>query len=326
MQTNHKLRSAIIGCGQVAGGYDERPGANTVNTHAKAYQLEPATELIAITDPDFQRARQFSEYWGKPVIYDDVQKMLAVEQPDIVSICSPTSTHLDILEYCSKSANIKAVWCEKPLATDLNKALEIVSNYEKNGVILAVNYQRRWNAQMLRIKKALQDGELGSIQKIMVYYTKGVINNGSHAIDLILDWLGNPDGMEVMGAHVDFIADDPTVDARLLFNGTAVYLIGVDERQYTLFEMDILGTEGRITLKRNKEEWFQRESDPLFEGYHMLGLRSINIQEDKIPPMSHALKNIIQAINNGLAVNSNGHSALATLRVCHQLASLGKTK
>ena len=324
---NRKLRAAIIGCGQVAGGYDEDAAPEIVNTHAKAYQLQPATELVAAADLDIPKARKFCTRWGIPAAYSDVAKMLAAGQPDIVSICTPDSTHVAMLEMCLDCPSIKAVWCEKPLATDVNEAEAIVSAYAQRGVVLAVNYTRRWNEQIQRIKRALQQHELGTIQKVIVYYTKGVCHNGSHAVDLLLDWFGQVSEMQVLGSHVDFVADDPTVDAHLVFGDISVYLLGLDEREYTLFEIDILGTLGRVKVKSSGQtEWFRRQPDPDFVGYRKLSLYYSDCITSDLQPMFLALQEIVHAALSGVRVRSNGKSALATLRVCRQLAeqAIGK--
>ena len=328
LPASRRLRAAIIGCGQVAGGYDEKTGPEIVNTHAKAYQLHPGTDVVAAADLDVGKAREFAAHWGIPTAYGDAAQMLAAEHPDIVSICTPDRTHAAMLEMCLDCPTIRAVWCEKPLATDVDKAEASVSAYAQRGIVLAVNYQRRWDEEMQRIKGALQRHELGTIQKVIVYYTKGICHNGSHAVDLLLDWFGLPGEMRVLGSHVDFVADDPTVDARLLFGDVAVYLIGVDEREYSIFEIDILGTSGRVKVKSGgrETEWFQRRPDPRYEGYRELSLRSRDCRPSHAQPMSHALQEIVHAILSGLTVRSNGESALATLRVCRQLAVQAKAE
>jgi len=317
------LRAAIIGCGQIAGGYGDGKGGEEVRTHAKAYWLQSETELIAVADQNIQRAHEFSRCWGSPMVYTDVTQMLGVESPDIVSICTPDDTHAALLEACLDSPSIRAVWCEKPLATDVSKAEALVSTYtQRGGVVLAVNYQRRWDAQMQRIKSALQRHELGTIQKVVVYYTKGICHNGSHAVDLLLDWFGSPAKMEVLGSHVDFVADDPTVDARLMFGDVPVYLIGADEREYSIFEIDILGTLGRVKVKSfgRDIEWFRRQLNPCLAGYGELSSQGIRYKTDLPRAMAYALQEIVQAVFTEQPVRSNGESALMTLRVCHQLA------
>lgn len=317
---NQKLRAVIIGCGRVAGGYDEEAGPGIVNTHAKAYQLQPATELVAAADLDVQKARRFVARWGISAVYSDVAKMLSDEKPDIVSICTPDNTHSRMLEMCLDSRSIKAVWCEKPLADDVDKAEAIVRAYTHRGVVLAVNYTRRWDKELERIKIAIQQKELGTIQKVVVYYTKGICHNGSHAVDLFLDWFGQVTEMQVLGSHVDFVPDDPTVDARLLFGDIPVYLLGVDEKEYTLFEIHILGTLGRVNVKRGGgTEWFQRQPDSEFKGYRKLNLHDSHCLSNDVQPMAIALQEIVHVALSGGTVRSNGESALATLGVCRQL-------
>lgn len=322
------LRSAIIGCGQIAGGYDEclEPD-DSVRTHAKAYQLQAATELVAVADQNDRRAHEFSVRWGAPAVYTDAAQMLAAVSPDLVSICSPEETHADLLELCLDSPSIKAVWCEKPLTTDVARSETIVQSYAERGPLLVVNYQRRWDSHMKRIKSALQRGELGTIQKVVVFYTKGVCHNGSHAVDLLIDWLGLPDEMIVFGSHVDFAADDPTVDARLLMGTVPVYLIGADATEYSIFEIQILGTLGRVNVTHSgcQTEWFQRQSVPQMPGYRELRSPGTVYETDASNTIAHALDETIKAILTGEPVRSTGETALATQRVCQKLATLATT-
>jgi predicted dehydrogenase len=224
---------------------------------------------------------------------------------------------------------IKAVWCEKPLVTEVKNAGAIVSGYTQKGVVLAVNYYLRWNDEIQHIKSALQKGEMGNIQKVVVYYTKGICHNGSHAVDLLLDWFGLPGKIQVFGSHVDFSADDPTVDARLLMDGVPVYLIGADAREYSIFEIDILGTLGRVNIEVSGQEtkWFRRQPDPVYKGYQVLRpspQSNPSFKPDQSSAMAGVLQEIIGAISTGKPVRSNGHTALATLKVCCELAEQAK--
>ncbi|MCK4782563.1 MAG: Gfo/Idh/MocA family oxidoreductase [Desulfobacteraceae bacterium] len=326
----NKLKSAIIGCGQIAGGYDEHAEDDQVRTHAKAYQQQSATELVAVVDENYRRAKEFSAHWGVPKAYADAAKMLSAVEPDIVSICTPDNTHAEMLELCLECPSIKAVWCEKPLMVDVEKAGIIVSGYTQRGVVLAVNYWLRWDAEIEHIKSTLQKGDMGNIQKVVVYYTKGICHNGSYAVDLLLDWFGLPREMQVFESQMDFTADDPTVDARLLVGDVPVYFIGVDARKYSIFEIDILGTLGRINVKVSGREtkWFRCQPDQVYKGYQVL---RPSPQSDSSPKLdmslaiTRALQEIVHAIQNGTTVRSNGKTALATLKVCCELAGQAKT-
>jgi predicted dehydrogenase len=325
-----KLKSTIIGCGRIAGGYDKHTKDEKVGTHAQAYRLQSATELVAVADLDGRRAREFSTRWGNPTVYTDAASMLSAVEPDIVSICTPDNTHANLLELCLDCSSLKAVWCEKPLATDVDRAQAMVSAYAQRGIVLAVNYWLRWDAEIQHIKDALQKDELGRIQKVVVYYTKGICHLGSHAVDILLDWFGQPGEMQVFESHTDFAADDPTVDARLLVGNVPVYLIGEDAREYNIFEIDILGTLGRIKVKAYGHsrdiEWFRRKPDPVFKEHQTLSPQSNSLfKPDPSLAITKALQEIVHAIQNGTTVRSNGRTALATLKVCCELARQAKT-
>jgi len=325
MLDDRKLRVAIIGCGRIAGGYDKEIKSQAVHTHAGAYQLHDLTKLIAVVDKDIQQAKKFSEHWGCPKIYKDSATMLATESPDIVSICTPSHTHAKLLEMCLDFSNIKAVWTEKPLATDVGIAKKIVAAYKEKDITLAVNYQRRWDPEMQRIKNAISQGKLGIIQKVLMLYSKGIVNNGSHAVDLLIDWFGPKYELQVFGKHIDFLPDDPTVDARLTLGGIPIYLTGVDARQYGVFEIHIFGTLGRVNLMNfgREIEWFQKVVSQDFDGYQELKLQKVNKSESD-QRMNLVLKEIVQAIFSHQAVRSNGETALVTLEVCAELVELSK--
>jgi predicted dehydrogenase len=249
--------------------------------------------------------------------------MLDAASPDIVSICTPDDTHSDMLELCLNYSSVKAVWCEKPLAIEFKRAKGIVSEYKRRGVILAVNYSRRWDPQMQRIKKAIGKDELGKIQKAIVYYSKGICHNGSHAIDLLLDWFGLPTKMQVFRSKFDFVDNDPTVDAFLLMGEVPVYFIGVDGREYSIFEMHVLGTSGRVDVKNfgREIEWFIRHADYNFKCHRQLASKGVLYKTDCSFTMAYALKDIVDAISSGGRVLSDGESALITLKVVHELSA-----
>ncbi len=316
------LRAAIIGCGFIAGREDRPTRAGGVRSHAKAYWMQPATKLVAVADRDPGRAREFSRRWGKVTAYADAACMLAEQAPDIVSVCTPNETHASVLGACVRCPSVKAIWCEKPLTTDVGKAEAIVAACRRKGIVLAVNYQRRWDIHMHRVKAALQRGTLGAVQKVVVYYSRGVCHNGSHAIDLLLDWFGPARDAKVFGHHEDFATDDPTVDARLVLGGVPVYLVGVDGREYSIFEMQLLGTRGRVNVKNfgRETEWLRRGLEAFPGGGGELSARGRVYRTRRPVAMAQALREIISAVRTGREVRSNGESALAALRICRELA------
>ena len=323
---NKIYKTAIIGCGGIAGDYDRGTRKGYVSTHVKAYLLEKRTRLVAVADIDPEKAKDFSRYWKIKNFYGEAPRMLEKEKPEIVSICTPDETHMDILSLCLKYPGIKAVWCEKPIAGPSGSAEDIVKKCTSLGVKLAINYQRRWDERCQKIKQIIESGELGKIQKAVIFYGKGVNRSGSHGIDLFSFWLEDLSKPRVFNSFFDYDKEDLTLDARFECGGVPVYLIGTDERAYSLFEIQIFGTLGRIIVKRGGlVEFLRAKEDSEFEGHRKLESSKVDFKM-KTYPMSAALNNIIDAIETDVPILSDGFTALRTLNLCRSLLQLEKER
>jgi predicted dehydrogenase len=314
------FRAAVIGCGQIAGLNDDPSDSSQVRTHAKAYDQNSMTSIVAAADQDIDRAFDFAARWDIRGVYGDVRKLLAIERPEIVSVCTPDDAHASVLEMCLDVSSIRAVWCEKPLTLDSSQAEALVADFKAKGVMLAVNYQRRWDPEMSRIKRAIQQGELGRIDRSLVHYTQGIYHNGSHAIDLLFDWLGT----DVKHLHIQecrgaVSQNDPNVKATFDLGQTRVSFIGVERPRNDLFEIQILGRLGRVYIKNfgASVEWFFGDADPDRTARH----------PDRVggpcnaAAMAIALDDILNAVLNGRGLRSDGATALETLKLCCQLTA-----
>jgi hypothetical protein len=90
--------------------------------------------------------------------------------------------------------------------------------WEKAECVLAVNYMRRFEPGAASLKKRIESGEFGSIFKGVAWYSKGIMNNGSHFIDLLRFWLGEVTGVDVIRPGRLWNGTDPEPDVCLHFN------------------------------------------------------------------------------------------------------------
>ena len=118
------------------------------------------------------------------------------EQADLIIISAPDKLHYDILVEAAKYSP-KMVFCEKPMCLNLDQVKKVNSIYNKKGIFLQVNYSRRFLPEYQKIKNDLKNKILGKIQLIQMFYSKGLIHNGSHAIDLTLWFFGYPKQIKV---------------------------------------------------------------------------------------------------------------------------------
>ncbi len=321
---NTPLRAAIIGCGCVAGGYDHASSERGIRTHSKAYALNEYTELVAACDVDRERLQDFIRAWEVEEGYTDAREMLQYVSPDIVSICAPDDSHYDLLEMCLDFPSVRGVWCEKPLAKDTKGCAELITRYRESGVRLLVNYMRSFCADYLKLKEQLLAGEFGKIQKVSVYYTKGIMHNGSHAVDLLLDWLGKPKLINVTHAFVDYDPEDPTVDAYVLFDDVPVNFIGLNESCFSIFTIEIFTNDARVSLEEFGRRLIIRRID---SGPQSSGHRILDYPHESDTKLAFAMADSLSCLVNTMGGHNseiNESKALNVLDLTASLAEMGR--
>jgi predicted dehydrogenase len=180
-------RAGIIGCGSIAAA------------HARGWQAVGTVELVAVADP-LERTRQsFQESFGVARGYADAEEMLRAERLDLVSVCVWHPLHAPMTALAARALP-RAILCEKPMATSLVEADQMLAACDENGVKLAIGHQRRFNASWTRARALIADGAIGAPQLVSVQTGEGLLNCGTHVVDAIRYLLGDPETEWVMGA------------------------------------------------------------------------------------------------------------------------------
>ena len=94
-----------------------------------------------------------------PQTIDDYTELLADPQIDAVLITSATNTHVEISQAAAQAG--KHIFCEKPIALDLEEIDETLAIVEKAGVKFQVGFQRRFDASFMQVREAVASGEIG---------------------------------------------------------------------------------------------------------------------------------------------------------------------
>ncbi len=207
----HPLRVVVIGLGNIAQGYDT-PESEHVLTHIKAYKRNEAFEVVAVFDSDILKAYEVACKWNIPHVlqtFDEIQGI----KPDVVSICTPDSTHADYAQALLEFEHYvpRLVFCEKPIDTDLDKAEKVVKLYEERGIPLIVNYSRRFIPELHdTLKQAVVNG--GELLSARIKYYGGVVHNASHLLDVLFTHIDYQIGQGfVIHSLQDYSDTDPTV-------------------------------------------------------------------------------------------------------------------
>lgn len=314
------LSVLIIGCGNIAGGFDVAD-SDAVLTHAGAYRRHGGFRLAGCVDPDAGRRAAFRELWGVEQAYASLPEALGSgARYDVISVCSPTPQHAADLRMALQAAP-RLVFCEKPMASDIDEAAALVVACRNAGILLAVNYTRRWDPEISTFKAALERGVWGTVRSAVGYYNKGVFNNGSHMIDLLHFLLG-PLELQASGAALrDYSSDDPTVPALLATaSGTPVHLATASAGDYALFELQVVTAKGVVSIEQGGFSWRERlvRESPRFAGYHDIG-EATERPGGYAKAMLRAVANMHDALTQGSELASTGETALAAHALCNQI-------
>ena len=120
----------------------------------------PEAELIGVCDIDAKRAKETAEKYGVEA-YTDSKKLLKRSDVDAVSICTWTTTHAKETIRALKAG--KNVLVEKPIASTVREAKQIVKMAENEGLILMTGFIERFNPGVERVIKTIEKGSIGDI-------------------------------------------------------------------------------------------------------------------------------------------------------------------
>jgi len=313
-----KFRAGIIGCGKIASGFADDPKmAGDIFTHAEAYSVCQDAELTAICDSDPQQLARCGKRWGIQARYLDLVEMIGNENLDIVSVCTPDDTHARVIKDILSVPNpVKAILSEKPLATTVEAAEEVVALAKRVGVILAVVYMRRFAENYNALKDFLSTNQLGVIQAVSGWYTKGVKHNGSHWFDSLRHLVGEVKWVMAWN-RTDVHIVDPTLDVVMgLENGTIASLRACDASYFTIFEMEILGSLGRVRLLDSgyQIEYNKVSESKRYSGYNELEITPVEFGNRK-DLMLHAVNDVVLALSTGKPVACSGEDGIQAIKI-----------
>jgi myo-inositol 2-dehydrogenase / D-chiro-inositol 1-dehydrogenase len=146
-----KLRVALLGAGRIG------------QEHSKTLIADPRVQVVAVCDPRLEAARQTAATIPGAAATDESSEILSSDQVDAIVICTPTDTHADLIEAGARAG--KAVFCEKPVALDLQRTKEALAVVEEKGVPFQIGFQRRFDSGYAEARKKIARGQLGRIDQ-----------------------------------------------------------------------------------------------------------------------------------------------------------------
>lgn len=149
----------ILGCGAVC----ERKSGPPM------YRLDHS-QLVAVMRRDEARAADFARRHGVARYYTDAAELIADPGVDIVYVATPPASHRELAIRVMEAG--KPVYVEKPMAMDYAECREMIAAAEHCGVPLYVSYYRRALPYFLKIKELIDQGRIGTPQRVEVRYLR----------------------------------------------------------------------------------------------------------------------------------------------------------
>jgi len=265
-----KIGIGIVGTGSI------------VNTYVKCISEIEGTKLIALCTKSSERAEAAEKLYGAPV-FDDIEKMLAHPEIQLICICNESGNHGTAIKKSSLAG--KHILSEKPLEVTPEKIDEIIDSCQTNNVILGCVLQNRCSEDYQIVEKNVREGKLGKLlmgnahvnwYRNNEYYLKNpwrgtkkydggaaFMNQGIHTIDLLLNLMGPV--KSVFGNMKTMVHDIEGEDVGMgilnfengamgaITAGTALYP-GYPER------LEIFGEKGSVLMEGGKiTQWNVQE-------------------------------------------------------------------
>ena len=249
-------------------------GGNITETHARAARALPGVEIAAIYGTNAEKVRRLScEHGGKP--YADFTEFLAHHPMDLVAIGSPSAIHA--AQGIAAVRRGLHVLTEKPIDITTERADALISEADKAGVKLAVFFQDRLKPDILRVKRAVDEGVLG--RPILAdarvkwyrppdYYAKSrwrgtwaldgggaLINQAVHTVDLMLWLFGGVTSVQASSkATLHRIEVEDTLVALLQFANGALGVLQATTSVYPGYRrrLELSGSEGTLIIEQDR--------------------------------------------------------------------------
>lgn len=191
------VRIAVIGAGMIG------------RCRIRALDRVPGARLVAVADVDEGRAHKALAGRDWVRVLSRGQEVAALDNVDAVVLCTPPSSHEALGMACLEAG--KHLLCEKPLASTVGGAQNLVGAALDRGLCLATGYTLR-QTPAARLARLLVDrGEIGELDHVCAFHGHGggrdfgptwitkadvagggtLMDNGIHMIDLVRWFLGD---------------------------------------------------------------------------------------------------------------------------------------
>jgi UDP-N-acetylglucosamine 3-dehydrogenase len=294
------VRVAIVGCG--IWGWN----------HARVFADLPDCKLVAVCDADPQRAKLAGDFYHVNS-YTQLDEILKNDEIDAVTVCTPSSTHMDV--GLQVMEHRKDLLVEKPMAVSPSDAQRMIAEARKAGVMLTVGFIERFNPGVQYAKEQLESGRIGKVvlasaRRVSRWPTRigdvGVVKDlAIHDIDIV-HWLMKSEVYEVYAViGSERLAQEDHANIVMHFKNGATGFIETNWlTPHKVRKLIVTGSEAIVSVDYITQEVTVEDEKGLFSP-------TIPFQE----PLRQELKHFLDCVRNDTKPLVSGEDGLSALEI-----------
>ncbi len=316
-----KLNVAVIGIGAMG------------KSHARVYSDIDNVELVAVCDVNKEIAKKIADKY-KTNYYVNYKNMLKKEKIEALSVCVPTILHKKVaVDVIKNKINLLV---EKPIATTIKEAEEIINEAKKYNVKLMAGHIERFNPVVIELKKRIERNELGKIYTVhcvrLSPFPQRVVDVGVivdlaiHEIDILkyiisskIKRLYAETAQRIHSTHEDLLIGTIRFENTVLGVINANWLTPKKVREIT-----ITGEKGMLVANYLTQELyfyeneFVRKNTDNRDFMNVIEGKMIKIKIENREPLKNELEAFIESIKKNKRPPISGKDGLEALQIAQK--------
>lgn len=289
-------KSIIIGCGKIAGFYDQNLNGR-VYSHAHAYSLHEKIKVTDYVDIVISKAEKLASKYKSNNFSDNYLESIRLNRADIVSVCTPDETHFKIVsDILNNDVVPRVIFIEKPVCSNIAELTYLKSRAGERKVMVVVNQSRRFDLRYKTLRDMILEGKFGALIRGDVFYYGGWKHIAVHVIDTLRFLFEDELVINNVQHNIDTHGNDPSLSAVFSFSSakSTIYLHPFDENYYQIFDFDLKFDRSRLRIENFEEKFILQKKVINSMNENILVEDLINIDNQCISPMENAINILVE--------------------------------
>ena len=341
--------AAVIGTGRIGFtlGFDRR--REQPASHTMALKQNRRIKIIAGCDAQAANLAFWRQYTKEAAAYENYSHLFTSCKPDIAVIAVNENAHLEAA-LAAIHARVRLVILEKPVALSVADGERIEEAAAEYGVAVMVNHERRFAVDYAYARSYLK--RIGSLMSVTARLDSGLCvyapeleesgeyslwHDGTHLVDCVMYLLEDesaaarpaPALRDIQVSSIYYDENERTVIRNLNVHCSAAACADINlnfsgRSRYFGFEIDLIGTEGRITIGNGIRRFYCRKPSTLYTGFYSLAEDKKVRLPKKTLYFSNMIQNALDFLDGTAPLRSPLESGMNALRALDRIKTRAK--